>query len=88
MDEFFWIWYSPAGQVCERAVELGQAAVERRQPDSGKHVVDCAHRTVHVGEAVDDLVPAGHCEHAVLAASELFPASHGVQNTDFTAGCE
>ena len=41
---------------------------------------------MHVGEAVDDLVPAGHSEHAVLATSELLPASHGVQNTEF--GCE
>ena len=40
-------------------------------------------RTVHVGEAVDDLVPAGQSEHAVLATSELLPASQGVQNTEF-----
>ena len=38
---------------------------------------------MHEGEAVDDLVPAGHSKHAVLATSELLPASHGVQNTAF-----
>ena len=38
---------------------------------------------MHEGEAVDDLVPAGHSKHAVLAISELLPALHGVQNTEF-----
>ena len=38
---------------------------------------------MHEGEAVDDFVPAGHSEQAVLATSELLPASHGVQNTEF-----
>ena len=41
---------------------------------------------MHVGEAVDDMVPAGHSVHVVLATSELLPASHGVQNTDFSCG--
>ena len=38
---------------------------------------------MHLGEAVDDLVPAGHSKHVILATSELLPASHGVQNTEF-----
>ena len=85
MDEAFWLWYSPAGQFCEGVGrETGQVVAWTRGEEKINEVRDVTRRrTVHEGEAVDDLVPAGHSEHAVLATSELLPASQGVQNTEF-----
>ena len=42
---------------------------------------------MQVADPVDEEVPAGHAVHVVIpiVPLELFPASHGMQKTDFAA---